>query len=106
MDRTAKKVYLGSVWVFSKLTMGPWKRSINSVNDCLNKKKKKGLKVPQARRVVYEDMNGRVCEGECLGHVLEDELLFLMRCYSCQLSQLCKAFRGRDFCGQACNLRV
>ena len=43
----------------------PWKRLINSVNDCL---KKKGLNVGQASSMVYDRNEGQeFVRGECLG---------------------------------------
>ena len=49
-NKIFKRVYVEEC-VGSRLVGRPWKRWIDSVNDCL---KKRGLNVGQARRVVYE----------------------------------------------------
>ena len=90
-DRITKRVYVGECkgsWLVGCL----WKRSIDSVNDCL---KKRGLNVGQARRMVY-DMNEwrEVVRGDTWGYSLGDEPLALKRCYSCGLSLLYEILRG------------
>ena len=46
------------------------------------------------------------CEGECMGRSPGDEPLAFMRCQSCGLPQLYKAFEGwTSACGRSYNLK-
>ena len=71
-DRIAKRIYIGEC-TGSRSVGGPWKRWIDTMEECL---KKRGLDIRQARRMV------RAHEVECMGHSPGDEPLTFMRCHS------------------------
>ena len=70
--------------------------------------KKSGLDVRQARRMVHDRSLWRgFIRGNAWGVAREMKPLTLMRCHSCELPQLYKAFEGRkSVCGQVQNLRT
>ena len=83
----------------------PRKRWIDTVKDCW---KKRGLDVWKARRVVHDMSVWRgFGKGNAWGVAWGDELLTLVRCYSCKMAQPYEALEGRkSVCGQVHNLNA
>ena len=94
-DRIAKRIYLRER--ASSHSVGrPRKRWIDTVKNCL---KKKGSDVREAGTMVYDRSVWRgFVSGNAWDVSQEDEPLTLARCYSCELSQLYKAFEGVEVC--------